>query len=304
MRSFNLHAPAFPGGGPGKRSAHVSADIGADEIGARLFDLPDADAATTYHFHHAIEEWLLVVDGTPTLRTPEGTRTLSPGDVVCFPAGPAGAHGLTGPGSVLLLSDRRSPDVVEAPDTGRVRILPSGDSFDRDGPAPVAAPHGGETVNVLDLAVEEGTRQADGYRPRSASFGPRLGAERLGATVYELDPGESICPYHFEGVEEEWLAVLTGTPTLRDPDGEHVLAAGDVVAFVAGPSGAHKVTILAAETTRLVMFSTQPKGGLSVCVYPDSAKVGVWPWPGGTPPDRAGARLLRRRDLADASRTR
>ena len=46
-----------------------------------------------------MEEWLIVVDGTPTLRMPEGERTLRRGDVICFPPGPDGAHQLRGPGN-------------------------------------------------------------------------------------------------------------------------------------------------------------------------------------------------------------
>jgi uncharacterized cupin superfamily protein len=111
-------------------------------------------------------------------------------------------------------------------------------------------------------------------------FGPRIGATKLGGTVYELDPGESVCPYHYEGVEEEWLVVLTGTPTLRDPEGEHELAEGDLVAFLAGPDGAHQVRNRSSSVVRILMLSTQPKNELSVCVYPDSGKVSVWPWPG------------------------
>jgi uncharacterized cupin superfamily protein len=137
-----------------------------------------------------------------------------------------------------------------------------------------------EPVNLYLIAAEGDPTDPPGYRSRSAPFGPAIGAEKLGGTVYELDPGESVCPYHFEGVEEEWLIVLTGTPTLRNPEGEHELVTGDVVAFLPGPDGAHKVTNLSDTVVRVAMLSTQPKGGLSVCVYPDSEKVGVWPWPG------------------------
>jgi hypothetical protein len=31
---------------------------------------------------------------------------------------------------------------------------------------------------------------------------------------------------------------------------------------------------------RIAMLSTIPENELSICVYPDSEKVGVWPWPG------------------------
>ena len=100
-----------------------------------------------------------------------------------------------------------------------------------------------EPVNLYDVAVEsDPTAPAGLPRPDAARFGPSIGAEQLGGTVYELDPGDSVCPYHYEGVEEEWLVVLTGTPTLRDPEGEHELAAGDLVCFPPTADGAHKVT--------------------------------------------------------------
>ena len=137
-----------------------------------------------------------------------------------------------------------------------------------------------EPLNLHELVVEGDPALPQGYRVRAAHFGPRIGAERLGGSVYELDPGESTCPYHFEGVEEEWLLVLTGTPTLRDPEGEHELASGDLVCFRQGPDGAHKVTNRSDSVVRIVMLSTMPKNELSICVYPDSDKVSVWPWPG------------------------
>jgi uncharacterized cupin superfamily protein len=137
-----------------------------------------------------------------------------------------------------------------------------------------------EPINVHELALESDPTDPPGYRSRGRRFGPSIGAERLGGSVYELDPGDSICPYHYEVVEEEWLIVLAGTPTLRDPDGEHELVAGDLVCFPPNPDGAHKVTNRTHGVVRLLMVSTMPKNDLSICVYPDSEKVGVWPWPG------------------------
>jgi uncharacterized cupin superfamily protein len=130
-------------------------------------------------------------------------------------------------------------------------------------------------VNVHDVAVAADPDDAEGYRVRGARLGPDLGASRLGGTVYELDPGESICPYHWEGVEEEWLVVLSGTPILRVPDGEHELQAGDVVCFPRGPEGAHKITNRTDTTLRVLMLSAMAE--VSICVYPDSNKVSVWP---------------------------
>jgi uncharacterized cupin superfamily protein len=134
-----------------------------------------------------------------------------------------------------------------------------------------------EPLNLYEVAVEGDPARPPGYRARIARFGPSIGAERLGGSVYELDPGNSVCPYHYENTEEEWLLVLTGTPTLRDPEGEHELAPGDLVCFLDGPEGAHKVTNRSDTVVRILMLSTKPKTDISICIYPDSDKVGVYP---------------------------
>ena len=93
--------------------------------------------------------------------------------------------------------------------------------------------------------------------------------------MYELPPGQSICPYHYELGDEEWLVVLEGTPTLRTPEGERELRAWDTVCFPEGPDGAHKVTNRTEETLRVALLSTRREPAVSI--YPDSNKVGVWP---------------------------
>ena len=60
----------------------------------------------------------------------------------------------------------------------------------------------------------------DGFRAGMFRFGPRIGAKATGCSIYELPPGQAICPYHYEYGEEEWLLVLEGRPTLRTPEGE------------------------------------------------------------------------------------
>jgi uncharacterized cupin superfamily protein len=57
--------------------------------------------------------------------------------------------------------------------------------------------------------------------------------------VYDVPPGESSCPYHYE-YEEEWLLVVEGEVVVRAPDGEHTLQRGDLACFPAGADGAHK----------------------------------------------------------------
>jgi uncharacterized cupin superfamily protein len=130
-------------------------------------------------------------------------------------------------------------------------------------------------INLTELALAEEEGLPEGYRVRAAGLRAALGSELLGATVYELDEGQSVGPYHYEIGIEEWLIVLSGSPLLRSPDGEERLSAGDVVCFPEGEAGAHKVTNLDAAPLRVLMISTQEE--VSACVYPDSAKIGVWP---------------------------
>jgi len=130
-------------------------------------------------------------------------------------------------------------------------------------------------VNYSELVPEYDDTDPDGYRAGMARFGPTLGAEKMGASLYELPPGQSICPYHYEYPDEEWLLVLEGRVTVRHEGGEMELGRGDLVCFPPGPEGAHKVTCLGDDTARVVMIST--KETPAVAVYPDSGKIGIWP---------------------------
>jgi uncharacterized cupin superfamily protein len=132
---------------------------------------------------------------------------------------------------------------------------------------------GMRTFNVFDAAVSFDPSDPETYKAGANRFGPAIGASRMGATVYEIPPGQSLCPYHYES-EEEWLLVLRGRLTVRHPEGEDVLGPGDITAFPVGPAGAHKTTNNGGETVRLVMFATSDPIGY--CVYPDSDKISFW----------------------------
>jgi len=114
----------------------------------------------------------------------------------------------------------------------------------------------------------------DGYACSAVRVGQKIGASRLGMSVYELPPGQAICPYHFEWTDEEWLIVIAGSPTLRTPDGERVLEPGSTACFPAGPNGAHLLRNNGEELVRVAILST--KGPVGIAEYPDSDKVGVW----------------------------
>jgi len=129
-------------------------------------------------------------------------------------------------------------------------------------------------VNLNRLEFEYESDSPAGFRRGRARLGPELGAEITGASVYELPPGEALCPYHYEWGEEEWLLVLSGTPTLRDPDGERALEPMDLVFLPRGPQGAHRVQNDGDEVARVLMFSNV--SWPNAVVYPDSDKLRIW----------------------------
>lgn len=89
---------------------------------AAVWELQPGAAPGPYHLHHGTDEYLLVLRGTPTLRTAEGERTLAEGEAVQFPRGLGGAHQLSNRSGdvvrVVIAAYHHTPDVIEYPDDG------------------------------------------------------------------------------------------------------------------------------------------------------------------------------------------
>ncbi|HEU4462953.1 MAG TPA: cupin domain-containing protein [Solirubrobacterales bacterium] len=132
-----------------------------------------------------------------------------------------------------------------------------------------------QRINIGSPQFEYDAEDPEGFRSGLARLGNLFtAAEESGTSVYELPPGQAVCPYHYECGEEEWLLVLEGNPTLRHPDGSERLDPWDVVFFSKGPAGAHGIRNETGETARVLMFSTVVVP--TATVYPDSDKVGIW----------------------------
>lgn len=105
----------------------LGAQAGTQDLGVTLYEMDPGGAVSPYHFHHGNEELLIVLSGSPLLRTPAGFRRLEAGATVAFPAGPDGAHRVSNPGPeparVLIFSTLRFPDIAEHPDTGTVMAM-------------------------------------------------------------------------------------------------------------------------------------------------------------------------------------
>ena len=125
-----------------------------------------------------------------------------------------------------------------------------------------------------------------GYRWRRM----RIADRSLGASLYELAPGQRTFPYHYELGNDELLLVVDGTPTLREPRVERELRAGDCVLLPSGPDGAHQIINRSDGPARVLIVSnfSMPRAAVQV----DSNKMMIrW----GTEPDES---LWFRRDQA------
>jgi uncharacterized cupin superfamily protein len=131
-----------------------------------------------------------------------------------------------------------------------------------------------KTFNLFNGETESVPAGAPGDQGRAARVGSKLGASRLGMSVYDLPPGEAIGPFHFEWTDEEWLIALAGSVVIRGLEDEQTLDPGDVVCFPAGPDGAHQVRNASDVTVRVAIVSTQNEFG--IVEYPEDKKVGIW----------------------------
>ena len=121
---------------------------------------------------------------------------------------------------------------------------------------------------------EPATAHSNGLRV--ARLGRDAGADRLGASLYELDPGQSM-HFHYHLGREELLVALTAGIVLRTPAGRRELAAGEVVAFPRGQQGAHGFENGGEELARVLVVSEQRAPNVSI--YPDERRVGVFDAP-------------------------
>jgi uncharacterized cupin superfamily protein len=121
-----------------------------------------------------------------------------------------------------------------------------------------------DTVNVFSVEKPEG--RLDVARA--------VGSSAVASFIYDIAPGRSSSPYHYEYVEE-WLLVVEGTVVVRTPDGEQTLERGDIVCFPPGPAGAHKAMNRSDAPARTLIWSSAAVPAVSV--YPDSNKIGVYP---------------------------
>ena len=146
-------------------------------------------------------------------------------------------------------------------------------------------------VNIEQPQYDE-LRDGEGFTCKRARIGRQAGAERLGLSLWEVEPGQAAYPYHAHLTEEELVIVLEGRPSLRTPEGRRELEPGEVVSFPRGEQGAHQIANRSDATVRFLAFSTS--GDPDVVLQPDSGKIGAFE----RRPDGGGLRVWFRREDA------
>lgn len=127
-------------------------------------------------------------------------------------------------------------------------------------------------VNIADAQLTDfGNGQA--FAAKRARLGQMLGSSRLGCTLLVVPPGKTAFPFHRHHVMDEMFFVVSGSGEYRHGDERLPLRAGDLIAAPAG-GAAHQIVNTSGEDIRYLAFSSSI-GGVDVCEYPDTGKVGI-----------------------------
>jgi uncharacterized cupin superfamily protein len=161
----NIHEPEWDAEMPDPpfraKAARIGAHAGAQDLGATLYDLDAGGAIAPYQVHHANEVLVIVLSGSPVVRTAGGPRRVEAGAVLAFPKGEGGAHAVTNPGPaparVLVVSTMRFPDLAEHVDTGALLAI-TGPAAGRAFPADADVPFADAVLNAMEA---EAAAEAD-----------------------------------------------------------------------------------------------------------------------------------------------
>jgi uncharacterized cupin superfamily protein len=119
-----------------------------------------------------------------------------------------------------------------------------------------------EDLNKIDKfrLFSDVSRKNNGITPKNLNFDLRL-----------LNPGQFSAPYHFHRYAEELFMIVSGSMTLRAPDGYEVVQSGDIIFFEMGVTGAHQ--FFNHGTEPCIYLDIRTFIGYDICEYPDSGKI-------------------------------
>ena len=128
-------------------------------------------------------------------------------------------------------------------------------------------------VNFAD-AQRRTFGHGEAFQATTARLGVELGAEQIGCSLVELDPGKRAWPYHLHYAEEEMFVILEGEGTLRYDGERYPLKPGDVIFTPTGPGTAHQIINTSDAPLRYLALSS--RADAEVAEYPDSGKIGAY----------------------------
>jgi uncharacterized cupin superfamily protein len=100
-----------------------------------------------------------------------------------------------------------------------------------------------------------------------------LNPQNLHFDLRQLNPGEYNCPYHFHRFGEELFMIISGSATLRTPEGLETVETGDLIFFETGETGAHQ--LYNHTEAPCIYLDIRTFIGFDVCEYPDSNKINL-----------------------------
>lgn len=123
-----------------------------------------------------------------------------------------------------------------------------------------------EDPNKIDnfRLLSDVTRKEKGLNPKNLNFDLRL-----------LNPGQYSAPYHSHRFAEELFMIISGSMTLRTPNGLEIVSNGDLVFFEMGDTGAHQFYNHTSEPC--TYLDIRSFIGFDICDYPDSGKMLIAP---------------------------
>jgi uncharacterized cupin superfamily protein len=102
-----------------------------------------------------------------------------------------------------------------------------------------------------------------------------INPQYLNFDLRQLNPGQFSAPYHFHRYAEELFMIVSGTATLRTPNGTEIVSDGDLIFFETGETGSHQLYNHTSEAC--VFLDVRTFIGFDLCEYPDSNKILIAP---------------------------
>lgn len=127
-------------------------------------------------------------------------------------------------------------------------------------------------ANAEELDWQSGGN-GDRFAYQRKWFTPRVGAQKLGCSIYRIAPGKTAFPHHRHFANEESIYILEGKGRLRLDDAEYQVGAGDYIALL--PEGpAHQ--LIGGDEGDLVYLCLSTMIHPDITQYPDSQKVAMF----------------------------